>query len=140
MRDVERVCLPRKSLQRITPGSILERHRVLKPGGCIAILGTDWRGVVLNSPNEVLSGRMFDARNDAVPSPKLPVQLEPLLNKQEFTAIHVEPIPILNRSYRLRNFSVDTLEWVRPLCPKTGGSHQKSGSDVVGGLLQIRRK
>lgn len=92
--------------------ALSEMHRVLKRGGRIAVLETDWRGVVLNSSDEAFSRRMFAAWDDAVPSPNLPVQLGSLLRTGGFTAIRVDAIPILNTSYDPGNFAVGALEWI----------------------------
>jgi ubiquinone/menaquinone biosynthesis C-methylase UbiE len=54
-------------------------HRVLKPGGRIAIIETDWRGTVLNSFDDSLTRKMLAAWDDAVSSPNLPVKLGPLM-------------------------------------------------------------
>jgi arsenite methyltransferase len=117
-----------------------ELHRVLKRGCRCIILETDWRGVVLNSPDEVLSRRMFAAWNDAVPSPKLPVQLGPLLRTQGFTAIRVEPIPILNTSYRLDNFSVDTLKWVAHYAQEQGAVTEEEAATWLADLCRLGEK
>jgi arsenite methyltransferase len=117
-----------------------ELHRVLKRGGRIVILETDWRGVVLNSTDEELSRRMFAAWNDVVPSPKLPVQLGPLLRTQGFTAIRVEPIPILNTSYRPDNFSVDTLNWVAHYAQEQGAVTEEEAATWLTDLFRLGEK
>jgi len=92
--------------------ALAEMYRVLKPGGRIAVLETDWRGTVLNSSNPELTGRMLRAWDAAVPSPNLPPRLGPLLRSQGFGALRVEAIPILNPSYAPDNFAVGALEWI----------------------------
>jgi hypothetical protein len=117
-----------------------EVHRVLKRGGRVVILETDWRGVVLNSSDEILSQRMFGAWNDAVPSPKLPVQLGPLLRAQGFTAVRVEPIPILNTSYRSDNFAVDTLKWVAHYAQEHGAVSEEEAVAWLADLFRLGEK
>jgi len=91
--------------------ALSELYRVLKPGGRVAIIETDWRGVVLNSPDQAMTRKVLDAWDAAVSSPNLPVKLIPLLKKQNFSAIKTEAIPVLNTSYSAINFSSGMLEY-----------------------------
>ena len=87
-----------------------EMHRVLKSGGRIAIIETDWRGTVLNSFDDSLTRKMLAAWDDAVSSPNLPVRLGPLLKAEGFSAVNVDAFPIVNTSYTPGIWSVEMLE------------------------------
>lgn len=76
--------------------ALAEMHRVLKPGGRVVIIETDWRGTVLGSADDALTRRVLAGWDAAVPSPNLPVRLIPLLRDQGFAAVRVEAFPIVN--------------------------------------------
>ena len=88
-----------------------EIYRVLKPKGRIAVVETDWRGLVLNSRDKDLTRRMVDAWDTDMASPNLPARLIPLLKLTGFSAIRVTPIPVLNTSYDENNYSASMLKW-----------------------------
>jgi arsenite methyltransferase len=92
--------------------AIDEIQRVLKPGGRVAILETDWRGVVLNNQDEALTRKIFDAWDNTVESPNLPVKLGPMLRAREFNAIRVEAIPIINASDTENSYSSGMFKWL----------------------------
>ena len=89
--------------------ALREYHRVLKPGGRIAILETDWSGAIMNSHDQALTQRIFDAWDLGQANPQLPKRLRPLLTGHGFGALRVEAIPILNPSYVENTFSANMM-------------------------------
>ncbi len=90
--------------------TLREFHRVLKPGGRLAIIETDWSGAVMNSRDQALTQRIFDAWDVALVNPNLPKRLRPMLAGLGFVALRVEAIPVLNPSYCENSFSAQMLD------------------------------
>lgn len=87
-----------------------EYYRVLKPRARIAIIETDWSGAVLNSLDQAITSKVFEACSQAVPNPGLPRRLGPILEQVGFGAVRVEAIPVLNARYSENSFSVNLLQ------------------------------
>ena len=90
--------------------ALREMYRVLKHGGRIAIVETDWDSAILHSGDQALTRTIFNAWDSAAANPNLPRRLKSLLAGIGFSAIHVEAIPVLNASYSKFSFSVGMLD------------------------------
>jgi ubiquinone/menaquinone biosynthesis C-methylase UbiE len=87
-----------------------EYYRVLKQGGRLAIIETDWGGAILNSHDLALTQTVFNAWDDGVANPNLPRRIAPMLRKAGFGALRVEAIPVLNPGYTENSFSAGMLQ------------------------------
>lgn len=117
--------------------SLAELSRVLKPGGRLAVIETDWRGIVLNSAYSALTDRIFGAFDETVPNANLPARLAPMLKAHGFAAIKVEAIPVINTSNNASNFSAGALTWASDLAVK---EHKVSREEADLWLADINEK
>lgn len=92
--------------------ALARMFRALRPGGRLAVLETDWRGVVMNSGHPELTDAVYRAWDGAVPSPNLPVRLRRLMRAAGLQDIRVTAIPLLNTEYGPEQFSVSTIDWM----------------------------
>ena len=90
--------------------ALAEMRRVLVPGGRLYVMETDWRSAVVHSHNDELAERIVSAWDAAVPNPRLPAQLAPLLHEAGFESIQSEAIPLLSTDADPEGFSMRTLE------------------------------
>lgn len=109
------------------PGALGEIHRVLKPGGRVAVLETDWRGIVLGTSDNELSRRIVDAWDATTASPNLPPRLGKLLTLAGFNAVRCEAIPLLNTSLSPNSFSASTIDWLSKNAYKQGAITREEG-------------
>lgn len=91
--------------------SIAELARVLKVGGRLAVIETDWDGAIVNSSDSAMTQKIFQSFQKPIPNPNLPTKLNPMLRTHGFGAIKIEAVPIINTEYTSANFSPSVVKW-----------------------------
>lgn len=80
-------------------------HRMLRPGGRLIIMATDWSSAVWHSENEPRMQRVLTAWAPHTPCRNLPSILAARLRGTEIQPLRQTAIPILNTSYNPASFS-----------------------------------
>jgi ubiquinone/menaquinone biosynthesis C-methylase UbiE len=89
-------------------------HRMLRPGGRIIIVATDWSSAVWHSENEPRMQRVLTAWAPHTPCRNLPSILAARLRGAGIQPLRQTAIPILNTSYNPASFSYWVARAIRP--------------------------
>ncbi len=102
------------------PAALAQARRVLRPGGRIAILDTDWDSIVWCSSDRERMQRVLTAWDEHLADPYLPRSLPGALARSQFSDIRCEVVPMFNVGYQLETFSAGLLEMIAAFVPGRG--------------------
>jgi ubiquinone/menaquinone biosynthesis C-methylase UbiE len=103
------------------PAALGEAFRVLRPGGRLLVLDTDWGSIVWHSGDAERMRRVLAAWDEHLADAYLPRRLNRLLSDARFSLVRCEAIPLLNAGYDPDTLSAGLMGFIGEFVPGRQG-------------------
>jgi SAM-dependent methyltransferase len=118
-------------------GALAEARRVLRPGGRLMVLDTDWDSIVWRTADAERMRRVLDAWAEHLADPHLPRRLPGLIRDAGLALDRVSVLAIVNHPYAVETYSGGMIPMIAGYVPGRRGvteAEAKAWQDELTGL------
>ena len=118
-------------------GALRHIHRMLRTGGRLIVVATDWSSAVWHSENASRMQRFLSAFMPHVPCRNLPSILAARLRGAGIQPLRQTAIPILNTSYNPASFSYWVAQVIKPFVVSRGSVTEEEAAEWFDELARL---